>query len=241
MKNEYLYVLIGIFLVLKDSTQEIVLNVAPEETTSSIQDESYSTTKTWPLFELNGDFLLLSDQLPSCQIMYKKCFLSFLFKTSIDLNNFEIHSSDETKIKVKYFEFCKDFEKHEKCKEVKEFIGYSDQIKIYTIHLEPINFGNAALLLSFDLKNNMSFQKHFLNHSMIITQQDRLEDTLFSYYCLIMETLLSFLLGFTMNTQLIVSTIRHPKSFLISLAGHFVLMPLVNENLTFLIIFNQKI
>ena len=44
MKNEYLYVLIGIFVVLKDSTQEIVLNVAPEETT--IQDELTQRIKT---------------------------------------------------------------------------------------------------------------------------------------------------------------------------------------------------
>ena len=218
MKNTYLYVCYIIFTIFKYTTQEREVNLAP-----------YPTAKTAPLFELNGDFNLLSDQLPSCQVNDKnKCILILLVKNTIYLNNFVIESSDETKIKIRYKELCKNFEKYEKCKEVKKFIDYSNQIEIYTIHLEPITVGKAWLMLRFDLKNGTVQQKHFLNHSMSISQKQRLDETIFDNYSLAMETLISLFLGFSFDIQIILSNVKHPKNFFIGFACMIFLMPLVN-------------
>ena len=227
------------------SQQAKDLKLVPEsvKSTYSIEtkliEENFLTnqeTKSWISLEHDNDFRLLSDQLPSCFVMDRKCFLSFLVKDSIDFSNFEVKSSDENKIKIKYIELCKNFERHEKCKEIKRFIGYSKTITIYVIHLEPVNFGNASLLVGFDINNSTLSVKHYLNHSMIISQPARLEDTIFNYYSFVMQTLMSLCMGISMDSNSFISHVRHPKPFLIGFGCQLILMPMVILNSIFYIV-----
>ena len=240
IKKHFTYFLI--LLIINISKQERDINVVPETVTSSNSTETTSLeehlltdqpTKSWIPLELDDDFLLLSDQLPSCFVMDRKCFLSFLVKDSVDFSNFEVKSSDENKIKIKYIELCKNFERHEKCKEIKRFIGYSKTITIYVIHLEPVNFGNASLLVGFDINNSTLSVKHYLNHSMIISQPARLEDTIFNYYSFVMQTLMSLCMGISMDSNSFISHVRHPKPFLIGFGCQLILMPMVIEHFYF--------
>ena len=222
-------------MIIRLAKQDEVLNLTRMNKYSDIQI-GYNVTanisskdqspKLLP-FEFNGDFLLLSNQLPSCYVTDKKCILNFLVKISVDFSNFEVKSSNENIIKVKYFELCKNFERHEICKEVKEFIGDSDQIKIYTIHLKPANIGNSSLFLTFNLRNKTFSQTYFLNHSILIIQPESLEDILFNYNSLILQILSSLLLGISMDVELIKKNIRLPKPYMIGLTFQFIIMPLV--------------
>ena len=219
--------ILAIFIILANLTringQSIVNSTEEIQTPNQIL---YEKRHDKSILFLNYNWIVFKDKVQKCRMYIESCEFNFLLKKSIQINELNLTSSDESTFKIVSIQLCNDTTNSSDCNSIVDYfkdeekrVNYTE-FNVYKIIYKPVLVGFSAIefrLLSTEI----------ILFDIIITEPRRFVDYVFDVFIYGFGITISTLMGVLLDKKSLVEIAKMPIPVVIGFCCQYLCMPLV--------------
>ena len=176
---------------------------------------------------LNYNWIVFKEKVQKCRMYIESCEFHVLIQKTIQMDEFNVTSTDESTFKIVSITLCDDTKNSSDCDySMKEYFNETktelDVVKfnVYKITYKPILIGFSSF--NFSLRST-----EFILFDVIITEPRRFMDYVFDVFIRVFGVVISALMGVLLDKKALLQIAKMPIPVVIGFCCQYICMPLV--------------